>query len=171
LPDGDTYQAFKVRTGFAKPKELEFEVNKSWLDSQNASPANVKLYGKGDNETEWSALNTLFLKLREDNQSYHFKAPTSGLSSFVVFLSVFPCEINSKRCLNNQIQLCVGNSTWLVVEGCNYGCGNKTECINPTLMEKMAKGPIWLYASIVVVGFFLLFWTYVELVVKRKVKW
>jgi len=126
LPLGIPYQAFQINTTMITNLSianatLEFKVNKSWAASQNVDPSTITLYRMKANDTIWNPLNTTFLG--QDNNSYHFSAVTPGFSTFIIY-SNQKCIANSKRCLNNQTQLCL-NSTWMTTEQCPNGCNNE----------------------------------------------
>ena len=58
----------------------------------------------------------------EDDKYYYFQAYSPGFSTFAIFLNKYDCLPNSARCSNDEVQLCLGNSTWLVTEHCSDTC-------------------------------------------------
>ncbi len=131
FPVGTSYQIFEINTrGINEEKidnaTIDFKVNKAWLAEQNGTVGDIALYRKQDLESQWNILSTTYTS--EDNQYYYFSALSPGFSTFLVFFGKYECEIGSKRCFNDQIQMCVGNSTWLITKKCGYGC-KEGECM------------------------------------------
>ncbi len=131
LPTGQPYQSFKIEaTGINETNTvnatIEFKVNKTWLTNQNGTASDVSLYRKKDNATMWNPLGTTLLN--QDSIYYYFSALSPGFSTFVVFFSKYECQPNAKRCFNGQSQLCLGNSTWLIIDKCRYGCDEQGKC-------------------------------------------
>jgi PGF-pre-PGF domain-containing protein len=139
LPIGKLYQAFEIEPGFNNSDiinaTLNFRINKIWLKEnnitfhykgsnfwliQNDIVGNIKLYRNPDGNHSWVPLITSFSS--EDNQSYHFYSYSPGFSTFAIFFNKYDCLPNSARCADNQVQLCLGNSTWLVTETCSDVC-------------------------------------------------
>ncbi|VVB84120.1 Outer membrane protein assembly factor BamB [uncultured archaeon] len=156
---GKIYQSFEIISGINNSNIanaiINFKINKTWLSDNNLhlnilgnntvvmqdnqSLWNITLYRKESGETNYMPLITTFAM--QDNQYYYFKALTPGFSTFVVFLSKTECAPNTRRCFNNQVQLCLGNSTWLVTEQCKNSCEN-AEC------SKMKMNSIFSYTII-----------------------
>ena len=140
LPIGRLYQAFQIDLPEAVSPTvinatLDFKISKDWLIENNISfhhkenrswviesdiVGNVKLYRNPNETSTWTVLNTNFVN--EDNNSYSFSATSPGFSTFAIFLNKYDCLPNSVKCENNNIQLCLGNSTWLVTETCPDTC-------------------------------------------------
>jgi len=140
LPLGKLYQAFEILFANVSSAEivnatLDFRINKTWLTENNISfhhketsfwlvqndiVGNIKLYRNPNGGNEWVPLTTEYLK--EDNSYYYFSSYSLGFSTFAVFFSKYDCLPNSARCADNQVQLCLGNSTWLVTETCSDVC-------------------------------------------------
>jgi hypothetical protein len=72
---------------------------------------------------------------------------------------------NSARCDNNEVQLCLGNSTWLVTEHCQYGCGDR-KCAGSFFVSSQFKFlSIVIVVAVVIIGLILIFYKK-----KRKVR-
>ncbi len=132
IPTGEVYQAFDINTIGINDTNIanatiEFKVNKTWLEEQNLTTEDVKLYRKTENVwNPWQALNTSLIN--EDSQYYYFSAISPGFSTFVIFIDLSQCEPGEKRCFNDEIQVCLENYTWLIEEKCKIGCKDN-ECI------------------------------------------
>jgi len=141
LPIGKLYQAFEINPGIDNSNiinaTLNFKIDKTWLEEnnitfhskgnrswlvQNDIVGNIILYRNPEGAVAWLPLVTTFSS--EDNQYYYFSAYSPGFSTFAIFLNRYDCLPNSARCDNNEVQLCVGNSTWLVTDHCSDTCGN-----------------------------------------------
>jgi hypothetical protein len=141
LPIGKLYQAFEIEPGINNSDiinaTLNFKINRTWLAEnnitfhykgskfwliQNDIVGNIILYRHPTGANSWMPLTTSFLS--EDNQSYHFSAYSKGFSTFAIFFNKYDCMPNSARCDGNDVQLCLGNSTWLVTETCSDVCNN-----------------------------------------------
>jgi parallel beta-helix repeat protein len=141
LPVGRLYQAFKINPGIDNSEiinaTINFKINKTWLAENNITfhskgnrfwivendiIGNITLYRNPDGTNSWIPLVTTFLS--EDDKSYYFSAYSLGFSTFAIFLNKYDCLPNSARCDNNEVQLCLGNSTWLVTEHCSDTCQN-----------------------------------------------
>jgi len=130
LRRGAFYQAYEINVTGMNNSEItnvtiNFKVNKTWLASQNGTTANIYLYRYYNNR--WTRLPTTYLS--QDSTYYYFRAISPGFSTFVVFFGEFDCEPDTTRCFNNEVQLCLGNSTWLVTEKCSDKCENG-KCVN-----------------------------------------
>jgi PGF-pre-PGF domain-containing protein len=147
LPSGDAYQAFRINTtgldsSNIKNVTIDFKVNKTWLENKNGTTGDVRLYRMPDEATQWTALTTNFVS--EDAGYYYFSSFSPGFSTFAIFYGKYECQPGIKRCFNEQSQLCLGNSTWLVTEKCKFGCENG-ECI------ETAPQSIVVYTGIIVI--------------------
>jgi PGF-pre-PGF domain-containing protein len=140
LPIGKLYQAFEIHLSEISSLEvvnatLSFRINKTWLSEnnitfhsrgsnfwliQNDIVGNIKLYRNPNGNKNWTSLSTRFLT--GDNQFYYFSSYSPGFSTFAIFFNKYDCLPNSARCADNQVQLCLGNSTWLVTETCSDVC-------------------------------------------------
>ncbi len=147
LPTGRIYQTFEViATGINNTNivnsTFNFRVNKTWLlennitihfkkDSywliENGIVGNIKLYRIPGGEADWTPLTTSFSK--QDEKYYYFYSTSPGFSTFVIFFNKYDCLPNSARCSGTQVQLCLGNATWLETESCDYKCDNG-KCID-----------------------------------------
>ncbi len=114
---------------------VNFRVNKTWIETKNVSFANVSLFRRNDVTGAWGALNTNYLS--EDSNFYYYIAVTPGFSTFLIFYGRYDCEPGINRCFENQIQLCLGNATWLTTEKCSYGCDEQGECIEAPPVSKI----------------------------------
>ena len=130
LRRGALYQAYEINVTGMNNSEITnvtiyFKVNMTWLANQNGTTNNIYLYRYYN--SKWNRLPTTFLS--QDSTYYYFKSVSPGFSTFVVFFGEYECELNTARCFNNDVQLCLGNSTWLVTEKCAYNCENG-ECVS-----------------------------------------
>ncbi len=147
LPTGTSYQIFQITTTGMNDTNIanvtvDFKVNKTWLTEQNGTIGDIALYRKQDLGNQWDVLSTTYTS--EDSQYYYFSALSPGFSTFLVFFGKYECEVGSRRCFNDQVQLCVGNSTWLITKKCNYGC-KEGECVGTFSISTV------LYISIIVI--------------------
>lgn len=132
LPLGISYQSFEINltkindTNIANAI-INFKVNKTFLQKQNATQKDVVLYRLKNNL--WSPLNTTFLN--GDEKYYYFNSLSPGFSIFTIFLNQKLCVPQTKQCLVNQVQICSENSTWTVEEQCSNGCENGECLTNP----------------------------------------
>ena len=130
LRRGAFYQAYEINvTGMNNSVitnvTIYFKVNITWLALQNGTTANIYLYRYYN--ARWNRLPTTYLS--QDSTYYYFKSISPGFSTFVVFFGEFDCEPDTTRCFNNEVQLCLGNSTWLVTDKCSISCDNG-KCVN-----------------------------------------
>ncbi|MCK9596818.1 PQQ-binding-like beta-propeller repeat protein [Candidatus Pacearchaeota archaeon] len=128
---GEAYQAFEIFSSASnksiKNAKIEFKINKTWLKEKNGKIENIRLHRKQINATDWEILPTYFLM--EDKHYYYFTASSPGFSTFVIFLGTYECTPGNLRCFEDNIQLCLGNSTWLVTETCPIRC-EEGKCIS-----------------------------------------
>ncbi len=122
---GKAYKSFsvnfkKLNNSFITNATMAFTVNKTWLEEQNGTSDNIRLFRQNSLTKMWEILPTFFT--REDVLFYYFNALTPGFSTFVVFFSNYECIPNTKRCFERDVQLCMGNSTWLITDRCQYNC-------------------------------------------------
>jgi PGF-pre-PGF domain-containing protein len=142
LPIGRLYQVFEVKipeidnSGIINAT-FNFKINKTWLIENNITihfneerywlveegiVGNIKLYRNPNGNKEWVSLEANFSK--EDEAFYYFSSYSPGFSTFAIFFNKYDCLPNSARCSENKVQLCLGNSTWLVTETCSDVCKN-----------------------------------------------
>ncbi|MCK9595682.1 PQQ-binding-like beta-propeller repeat protein [Candidatus Pacearchaeota archaeon] len=124
---GDSYSSFRVKTKKLndtniKNATIKFKVNKTWMQEKNRTKEDVRLYRNKDDTTKWDLLETKFLD--EDEDYSYFSAYSPGFSTFVIFLGTYECTPGNLRCFEDNVQLCLGNSTWLVTETCPVRCNN-----------------------------------------------
>ena len=124
---GILYQAFNITAkGITNDKirnvTLEFKVNKTWLSQNNGTSSDIRLHRKANSSARWEVLLTTLEN--QDNSYYYFSSLSPGFSTFVVFFGKYECQPGANRCYNEQSQLCLGNSTWLITEKCKFGCEN-----------------------------------------------
>ena len=140
LPTGRIYQAFEVVAVGINNQNIinstfNFKINKTWLSGNNITihfkkdsywliengiVGNIKLYRLPTGVTDWTPLTTSFSK--QDEKYYYFYSTSPGFSTFVVFFNKYDCLPGSTRCSGTQVQLCLGNATWLTTEQCSYSC-------------------------------------------------
>ncbi|MEK6913118.1 MAG: right-handed parallel beta-helix repeat-containing protein [Nanoarchaeota archaeon] len=140
LPTGRIYQAFEVTAKGINNQNIinstfNFKINKTWLlennitihfkkDSywliENGIVGNIKLYRLPTGVSDWVPLTTSFSK--QDEKYYYFYSISPGFSTFVVFFNKYDCLPGFARCSGTQVQLCLGNATWLTTEQCSYSC-------------------------------------------------
>jgi len=188
LPIGRLYQAFEIEPGISNLNiinaTLNFKINKTWLADNNITfhykgsrfwllendiVGNIILYRNPDGNSTWMPLMTNYSY--QDNQSYHFYAYSKGFSTFAIFLNKYDCLPNSARCDNNEVQLCLGNSTWLVTEHCQYGCADRKCAGSFFVSEQFRFLSIVIAVAVVVIGLILIFYKKKKHKVKnRKVR-
>jgi PGF-pre-PGF domain-containing protein len=141
LPIGKLYQIFEIEPGISNSDifnaTLGFRINKTWLTEnnitfhskgssfwliQNDIVGNIILYRNPEGANAWLPLVTNFSG--EDKQYYHFTAYSQGFSTFAIFFNKYDCLPNSARCDGTNVELCLGNSTWLVTDHCADTCDN-----------------------------------------------
>ncbi len=142
LPIGKLYQLFQIEpTGIVSSDilnaTLDFRINKTFLAEnnitfhhrdnrywlvQNDIVGNIAVYRMPTGSNGWMQLATNYTG--EDNESYLFKAYTPGFSTFAIFFNKYDCLPNSARCSEDEVQLCLGNATWLVTDHCADTCDN-----------------------------------------------
>jgi PGF-pre-PGF domain-containing protein len=162
LPAGTPYQTVSMEiSGFENANlssvNIDFEVEKNWIEEQNGTTDKIALFRKKDGETEWNKLNTVFVS--EDADYYYFTAFTPGFSEFSIFLSDLNCVSGERTCVDNKVQVCSENIGWEIVEECELGCYEK-ECV-----EKDSKTLYWIIGSI---GILVLFYFIIKF--KKKFK-
>ena len=185
LPIGRLYQAFEIEPGINNTNiinaTLNFRINKTWLAENNITfhskgsrfwllegniVGNIILYRNPDGANAWLPLTTSYSY--QDNESYHFYAYSKGFSTFAIFLNKYDCLPNSARCDNSEVQVCLGNSTWLVTEHCTYGCQGRV-CSTGFFQSEQFKflsGVIII--AVIIIGLILIF--YKKIKRKGKVK-
>jgi hypothetical protein len=142
LPLGELYQGFEIEIPEINSSKIinatiEFKIDKNWFEengitvhfndgrywlTENNIIGNIKLYKNADVGTNWMPLETNFYGA--DKEFYYFSAYATEFSTFIVFFNKYDCLPNSVRCFENKVQLCLGNSTWLVTETCAKECNN-----------------------------------------------
>ena len=144
---GILYQAFNITAkgitnSQIKDVTLDFKVNKTWLFQNNGSSSDIRLHRKENSSAQWE---TLLTNLDDDDDDYYYYSAISpGFSTFVVFFGEYECQPGANRCYNEQSQLCLGNSTWLITEKCRFGCENG-KCI------KTAPQSIIIYTIVIAI--------------------
>ncbi|MEK6827206.1 MAG: PGF-pre-PGF domain-containing protein, partial [Nanoarchaeota archaeon] len=175
LPIGKLYQAFEIEPGISNSNiinaTLNFKINKTWLAENNITfhfkgsrfwllendiVGNIIVYRNPDGNSTWVPLATNYSY--QDNKSYHFYAYSKGFSTFAIFLNKYDCLPNSARCDNNQVQLCLGNSTWLVTEHCQYGCGDRKCAGSFFVSEQFRFLSVVIIVAIIIIGLILIFY-------------
>jgi PGF-pre-PGF domain-containing protein len=131
------YQALNITARGLNNSQIEsasinFRVNISWIEQQRkATEGDIHLFRRNDITNKWEALNTTYLY--NDSQFYYYTAITPGFSTFVIYFGRYECEPGIRRCFESQIQMCLGNATWLVTEKCAYGCDEQGVCLEKPL--------------------------------------
>jgi len=133
------YQAFNITTLGLNNSQIAnatvgFRVNITWVEQRRAAEEDMLLFRKNDTTGRWQALNTTYLY--NDSQFYYYSAVTPGFSTFIIYFGRYECEPGINRCFENQIQMCLGNATWLVTEKCAYGCDEQGACLETPLQSK-----------------------------------
>ena len=182
LPTGRIYQAFEVTaTGINNQNIINstfnFKINKTWLGENNITihfkkdsywliengiVGNIKLYRLPTGVNDWTPLTTSFSK--QDEKYYYFYATSSGFSTFVIFFNKHDCLPGSARCSGNQVQLCLGNATWLTTEQCSYSCKDGT-CSSASFNEMLIT-----IAGVIIVGAIVIYLILVNYRRKKKKK-
>jgi PGF-pre-PGF domain-containing protein len=155
--EGKVYDTFEIQTtgidnSNIQNVTLRFKINISWTIANGVDPASVSLYR---NEEifwffpNWVELPTTFLG--SDSQYYYYEAVSPGFSSFAVLISNAQCELGAIRCFNNEVQLCVENSTWLVTESCGDGQCVDGKCVKAGILP-VSLGSAALYIIIGVIS-------------------
>ncbi len=130
-PPESSYQGFEINatninsTNIANVT-INFKINKIWVQDNNLDYNTVILYRKPDTADRWDALNTNLTS--EDSEYYYFSASSPEFSTFVIFIGTQQCEPGALRCFDNNVQLCLGNYTWVITKVCKEGCEN-ANCI------------------------------------------
>ena len=142
LPIGKLYQLFQLEPTGIESNDilnatLSFRINKTFLAEnnitfhhrdnrywllQNDIVGNIAVYRMPTGASIWGPLVTNYTG--EDNESYYFRAYTPGFSTFAIFFNKYDCLPNSARCSENNVQICLGNATWLVTDHCSDTCEN-----------------------------------------------
>jgi len=171
LPIGIVYQAFNITTNINETNianiTIGFKINKTWLLEQNGTFNDITLYRKTENIwNPWQALNTTLIE--EDADFYYFSALSPGFSTFVIFLeTTYKCTVGEKRCFNNEVQLCLGNYSWMVIEKCKYEC-KVNRCIPPPLSYEKGLLSFYIIAGLIIGGVaYLVYYIYRNLRRKR----
>ncbi len=171
LPIGIVYQAFNITTNINETNianiTIGFKINKTWLLEQNGTFNDITLYRKTENIwNPWQALNTTLIE--EDADFYYFSALSPGFSTFVIFLeTTYKCTVGEKRCFNNEVQLCLGNYSWMVIEKCKYEC-KVNRCIPPPLSYEKGLLSFYIIAGLIIGGVaYLVYFIYRNLRRKR----
>ncbi len=114
---------FKINKTFLAENNITFhhKANRYWL-LQNDIVGNIAVYRMPTGTSSWAPLITNYTG--EDDNAYYFKSSTPGFSTFAIFFNKYDCLPNSARCADNNVQLCLGNATWLVTDHCSDTCDN-----------------------------------------------
>ena len=153
------YQALNITARGLNNSQIEsasinFRVNISWVEQQRkATEEDIHLFRRNDITNKWEALNTTYLY--NDSQFYYYTAITPGFSTFVIYFGRYECEPGIRRCFESQIQMCLGNATWLVTEKCTYGCEDG-ECISAPL-SKFDLKILYFALGIIIIGLIVIF--------------
>jgi PGF-pre-PGF domain-containing protein len=128
---GILYQVFNVTTknitsDNIRNVTIDFKVNKSWISQNNGTSSDIRLHRKANSSAGWE--NLLTNLKNQDTNYYYYSAISPGFSIFAIFYGKYECQPGANRCYEEQTQLCLGNSTWLITEKCKFGCENG-ECI------------------------------------------
>ena len=121
---GQVYQSFQILTTGINDTDISnvsigFQVNNSWMSSNNLDPANISLY-RNTNGT-WIPLPTNLTS--QDSQYYYFTAISPGFSNYTVLAQQIECNNGDTRCLLNDSQVCSSN-VWILSQHCQLGCGD-----------------------------------------------
>ena len=163
------YQALNISVSGLNNSQIanatvNFRVNMSWVEDQRrATEEDVLLFRRNDVTNKWEALDTTYLG--NDSQYYYYSAITPGFSTFVIFFGRYECEPGSMRCFENNIQMCLGNATWLVTEKCPYGCGEEGVCYETPFQSKVFYV---ILVAVVSVAIIITFYIIVTRIRKRK---
>ncbi|MDO8528574.1 MAG: PGF-pre-PGF domain-containing protein [Nanoarchaeota archaeon] len=164
---GESYEAYNINfTGNNSDianVTIGFRVNKTWLIKTGFTTSNIALYRELTNSTRWKTLATTFLS--EDLVYYYFSAVSPGFSKFLIFIGEDECIPAEKRCVENEVQFCLGNKKWLVSEVCDYKCVNGA-CVEKGLQVNLNPLVVYPIIGIVVVGILISF--LVQRMPKRK---
>ena len=150
---GALYQAYQINlTGINDSVitnvTIYFQVNKSWLINENGTTSNIFIFRyTGD---KWVSLLTTYL--RQDSQYYYFSAISPGFSTFIIFFGELTCNPGDTQCVSSQIQTCLGNSTWLVIQNCVLGCNNNGSCNISPIKENITYIGILIVTLITIVA-------------------
>ena len=185
LPIGRLYQAFIIEPGINNSDiinaTINFRINKTWLAENNITfhynkekfwlledniVGNIILYRNPDGANAWFPLTTNYSY--QDNESYHFYAYSTGFSTFAIFLNKYDCLPNSARCDNSEVQVCLGNSTWLVTEHCTYGCQGRVCSTGFFQSDQFKFLSEVITIAVIIIGLILIF--YKKIKRKNKVK-
>jgi PGF-pre-PGF domain-containing protein len=172
---GVVYQAFDItgtnlNSSNMANATITFRVNKTWITQNGANPTRMRLYRKPSGSTTWSRITTT--QTGQDADYYYYSATTPGFSTFLVFfdLSGEGCNPGDTRCLNKNVQFCLGNSTWLVTEQCQHECSN-AQCVQTFLginMSIVYYGVIIAVGSAIIVVVFFMFRRFTKKKKKKK---
>ncbi len=159
---GTNYQGFKIDTSGINDTNIanviiDFKVNKTWLEENNLTYDAVTLLRKPGIANIWDALNTSLVT--EDLEYYYFSAISPGFSSFVIFIGTIACNPGDIRCFNNELQLCLGDYTWIVTEKCKSGCEDN-KCIKGSKIIDISISSLGIYAIVIVLSAGILVFLY-----------
>ena len=156
LPTGEVYQAVEIIPMGVTDENIvnttiKYRVNKTWLTQNNLaldvannkiktdspfSIGDMTLYRRQNNSIDYFPFKAKFVG--QDSKYYYFSSTSPGFSTFIVFFSKYECLPGTKRCFDNNIQLCMGNSTWLIEKRCLYGCTDG-ECTFSEAFSSMVR--------------------------------
>jgi PGF-pre-PGF domain-containing protein len=122
--NSQSYQSFQILTSGVTDSQISnvainFQVNNSWISSNNLDPANISLYR--NTGTDWIALPTTLAS--HDSQYYYFTAISPGFSNYTVLAQTIQCNNGATRCLLNDSQVCSSN-VWILSQHCQIGCSD-----------------------------------------------
>jgi len=166
------YQAFNITTLGLNNSQIAnasvgFRVNITWVEQQRrATEEDILLFRRNDTTRRWEALNTIYLY--NDSQFYYYSAVTPGFSTFVIYFGRYECTPGINRCFENQIQMCLGNATWLTTEKCAYGCDGQGGCLGTPLKSRTFY--IFLIAVVGVALVITIYFVFARIFGKRKHK-
>ena len=181
---GKTYQSFEINlTGLDSEivlnATINFKINKTWMAQnnitlrledgnyllvQNDIVGNLKIYRNHGESSSWSPLLTNFSM--EDENYYYFFSSSPGFSTFVIFFNEYNCVLNSRRCSENKVEVCLENATWSEVEICKYSCENN-ECVDTLSKELIINIVLVFGVSIMIL---IVAWILVKKIRKKNFK-
>ncbi len=143
-PVGLVYRIFQInKTNFdnsdIENETIEFKVKKTWVEANEVDKDRIYLARYNENNKSWEKLRTK--KIKEDESLVYYEAHANEFSYFAIIglkkekesidtnkEKEVICEEGEKKCSDNKLQICIGNS-WRDIEICDERCdANKLEC-------------------------------------------